>query len=202
MEAILKMKHTDLAILFLMIFICFVVGFDFKMDALRKIQNQSVLNNNIFDTAVSDALRNGLELTNDKVMINEDLVLTQLFEGLNELMRIDITSFPAIIITNYDGFTIWNNSERMEFVYDKYETESKINLIKKAVEDALNSSTAARYNNLIYKISIPYINVNEWYNTISDMGILIVFQGDTFNNDKLFNRYIVSGASFKYVGSK
>lgn len=202
MEVILKMNHTDFAIIFLIIFISLVVGYDFKMNALREMQNQEVLYNNIFDTAVSDALRNGLELTNNKVKINEDLVLSQLFEGLNELMSVNITSFPAIIITNYDGFTIWDNGERQEIVYNDTKPESKINLIKTAVEDALNSSTAAKYNDLKYKISISYNNISEWYNTISDMGFLIIFQGDTFHNDKLFNRYIVSGASFKYVGSK
>lgn len=202
MEVILKMNHTDFAIIFLIIFISFVVGYDFKMNALREMQNQEELYNNIFDTAVRDALRNGLELIENKVKINEDLVLSQLFEGLNELMKIDITSFPAIIITNYDGFTIWDNGVRQKIVYYDTKTESKINLIKTAVEDAMNCSTAAKYHNLKYKISISYNNVSEWYNTISDMGFLIVFQGDTFNNDKLFNRYIVSGASFKYVGSK
>ena len=196
------MKHTDLAILFFVIFLSFITEYDFKMNALCEIQNQGMIYNNIFDTAVSDALRNGLELKNNEIRINEELVTKQLLEGLNELMTIDMTAFPAMIITNDEGFTVWNNGVRSEVIYADSQLETKINAIKKAVEEALNSSTAAKYNKLEYTISIPYCDVNEWYNTISDLGFLVVFQGDTFHNDKLFNRYIVSGASFKYSDSR
>lgn len=193
------MKHTDLSIVFLLIFVCLVIEFDFKMNTLRKIQNQGVLYNNIFDTAVNDSLRNGLELINTTVSINEELVIQQFFEGLNHLMSIDNTSFPVIMITNKEGFTIWDNGVKRECVYGSFTRESKVALIQSQVEKALNSSSTAKYNNLTYRISIPYIDFNEWYNTISDMGLFIIFQGNTFQNNKLYNRFIISGASYKYM---
>lgn len=190
------MKHTDFAIIFILIFMSIVIEFDFKMSALHEIQNQRILYNNIFDTAAIDALRNAVVNENGNAEINEELVIRQFFEGLGELVEIDISSFPVMIITNSKGFAIWDNGIRNEFIYEDPSVETKVNKIRTAVEDALNSSTAALYNGYRYCISIPYVKVSEWYNTISDMGFLVVFQGDTFNNDRMFNRYIISGASF------
>lgn len=196
------MKHTDFALIFMMIFLSIIIEYDFKIKSLHEISNQGIIYNNIFDTAVTDALRNGLKTEGAEPVINEELVMKQLFDGLNELIEIDMSSFPAIIITNSRGFIIWNNGERNELIYEDSTIETKISQIKTAVEDALNSSTAAIYNGFTYTISIPYANANEWYNTISDLGILIVYQGNTYNNDKMFNRYIVSGASFENAESR
>jgi len=110
------MKITDLAIIFILITVPFLLTTKIKRDYLHYASEQKIIYNRILDTAIDDAI--GVYKTDEK--INHKLVKETFFKTLkvnfqmpdNELSTAQLSKYiPAMVSIEKDGFTILAQDE-------------------------------------------------------------------------------------------
>lgn len=190
------MKFTDGAILFLILMLAFVIPLDGRLQLLMHLQMQKTMYNAILDTAVEDSLRNGVVITGKQVSMNHQMIVRQFERSLQELLVTEISSehYPVMMITDGNACYFWENNQEKKIVYPELGTrEDKINLIRTEMEKRLSKGTALQ-------VSIPYVEAEEWYNTVSDMGFLVIYRNDRGMSLALGNGYeqrIAAGAAYR-----
>jgi hypothetical protein len=116
MEVWLKMKITDLAIIFILITIPFLITTKIKRDYLHKASEQSILYNRMLDTAIEDAIS---VYKNDDA-IEPDLAKEIFFKTLsvnfempdNATSRARLSRYvPAMVSIEKDGFSVLAQKE-------------------------------------------------------------------------------------------
>ncbi|BCN32385.1 hypothetical protein [Anaeromicropila herbilytica] len=57
----------------------------------------------------------------------------------------------------------------------------------------------AEHYGITYQFALPYIEKEEWYRTIDDIGLFVVFQGYPYglNTGDVFNQYSYAGARIR-----
>lgn len=183
----LEMKYTDFAILFIALSICFVVPLELRSRLLERMMSQKIIYNNIFDTAVMDALQESYWIDSSEAYIDHEKLIYYLERNIKECLSGFDTNKALILITREDGF-YYRYKAVTEFVQyeDVMNYEDKINLLRDNIEKNIN-----------LMVSIPYIENEEWYNTVAADSILFVYIDDKMSRNKIsfeYDNIYVSGA--------
>lgn len=122
MEEILEMKLSNVGIIFVLVFLCIVVGMDAKEQTLVGITNQKIKLDQQLDNAVDDAMSVLIEMNSkNKIIINHEKSVRLFYKSLesnlgildNKLKRDILRVYiPFVLITTTDGFYI--NYNRIE----------------------------------------------------------------------------------------
>ncbi len=112
------MKITDIAIIFVIITLPFLLLLRIKSENLHSVEYKSILLNKYLDTAVEDATDAMIiRGENDKVAISRDKALNVFFDTLytnlnladNEISKYTLQGYiPVIVLIDYDGFWIYS----------------------------------------------------------------------------------------------
>ncbi|NLK68680.1 MAG: hypothetical protein GX283_05910 [Clostridiaceae bacterium] len=112
------MKITDIAIIFILITLPFLLLFRIKSDNLQSVEFQSIVLNKYIDTAVEDAsIAMVTRGENDKVTISRDKALDAFFDTLytnfnltdNDISQYTLQGYiPVVVLIDYDGFWIYS----------------------------------------------------------------------------------------------
>lgn len=195
------MKGTDFAIVFLMFFIPFAVLFDFRLSMTAGLYQQKIMLNNIFDTAAEDAVYKSFTVEGDNAYIDYSKASKAFIAQAQKVVDVDGDDFPVMLVTHKDGFWIGeeDNTGLSWHPYQKSQNrQEKIEMIREEVERKLNTG-----NDNDVTVSIPVIEAQEWYNTVTDCGMLVIYKQKKSRMKPLGSRYtnyIVSGASVHKKG--
>lgn len=180
------MKGTDYCIVFVLLCLTFVLPFELRLSMLSKLQMQKAVYNNIFDTAAMDALTHSYTRLDS---IDAQKAYLFFFREVRETLMVEEGDFPIVLVTDAAGFQVcaygqWNKVDCIG-----KSREQKIVMLREVLEDALQTT-----------VSIPYIEAEEWYNTIGDNGMLVVYRSQkklcrVFQSD--YENIIVSAAAVR-----
>lgn len=100
-----------------------------------------------------------------------------------------VERFPDLLPSNKEEF----DKERRLIIIDCL-TESMNTYTEK-------HNTIAKQYGIKYQFSLPYIEEEEWYRTVDDISMLVLFQGYPYGNDTLgyYNRMALGGARVRKV---
>lgn len=117
MGEVLKMKITDLAIIFVLITIPFIIVLNYKKTTIEKVFNNKIELNHIIDAAIEDGTsclrsREGNVIDNRYKAVEEcyNTIFSNLNIGEDKILQTEIMSYiPAILIIDNDGIFIVSN---------------------------------------------------------------------------------------------
>lgn len=195
MEAISAMKLTDFANVFIMLMIAAVIQFELQLDMLSCMQYRKILLNNIFDTAAQDSISLSFVVDKNNSYIEHKKAFELFFDEVKRTIDVGEEDFPVMLVTDDEGFWVRHGGEDKWHNYsDASDRLQKTADIRNAVEKILNSFS----DYSAVTISIPMIEAEEWYNTVSDCGILTIYAVNMKKykrSESGFGGYIVSGAA-------
>lgn len=167
-----------------------------KVDGEDKVSEQSAyLNTSEWNTSieisewipfekVTDIYKIQYTLTDYIRVINQET--TEEWEGYYGDM---LVQFPALLPNTKEEF----DKERRLII---------INCITESMNTYIeNHNTIAKHYGINYQFSLPYIEKEEWYRTIDDISMLVLFQGYPYGNETLgyYNRMALGGARVRKV---
>lgn len=77
-----------------------------------------------------------------------------------------------------------------------------INCLTKIMNEYIEKhNKIAKHYGITYQFSLPYIEMEEWYRTVDDISMLVLFQGYPYGNETLgyYNRMALGGARVRKV---
>lgn len=86
--------------------------------------------------------------------------------------------------------------------FDKERRLTIINCLTKAMNEYIEQhNKIANHYGITYQFSLPYIDMEEWYRTVDDISMLVLFQGYPYGNDTLgyYNRMALGGGRIRKV---
>lgn len=124
MEVLFGMKITNLAILFVILIIPFVILLDIKANNLNSLTLKKLEYNKKIDAAVDDGVHNLVELdSNREIVLNKESAIEQFYNTLyanfgmtdDFVKQEELKAFiPVILITDADGFFLSYSQEYKE----------------------------------------------------------------------------------------
>lgn len=136
------------------------------------------------------------------------------FEKTTDTYQIQYTLTDHIRIINQETKEEWEGyygdlleqfSSVLPSTKDEFDKERRliiINCITKSMNTCIeNHNTIAKHYGINYQFSLPYIEKEEWYRTVDDISMLVLFQGYPYGNDTLgyYNRMAFGGARVRKV---
>ena len=110
------MKLSNIGIIFVIVFLCLIVGVDTKEQLLVAITNQKLKIDQQIDNAVDDSISNLVEFdSTDVINLNKESAVEQFYQSLaanmgvleNKIKREFLKVYvPVILVTDLDGFFI------------------------------------------------------------------------------------------------
>lgn len=100
-----------------------------------------------------------------------------------------IKLFPKILPSTHEEF-------------DKERRLVIINCLTKTMNEYIERhNEIAKHYGITYQFSLPYIEMEEWYRTVDDISMLVLFQGYPYGNDTLgyYNRMALGGARIRKI---
>lgn len=86
--------------------------------------------------------------------------------------------------------------------FDKERRLTIINCLTKTMNEYIEKhNKIAKHYGITYQFTLPYIEMEEWYRTVDDISMLVLFQGYPYGNDTLgyYNRMALGGARIRKV---
>lgn len=102
--------------------------------------------------------------------------------------------------TLYPGNEILNDAAR----YDEVRRNTIVNSLIEDMNYYINQhNRIAEHFGISYNFALPYIQQEDWYRTIDDIGMLVIFQGYPYGafTDDVFNQYSFAGARIRKTDS-
>lgn len=136
------------------------------------------------------------------------------FEKTTDTYQIQYTLTDYIRIINQETKEEWEGyygdlleqfSSVLPNTKEEFDKERRliiINCITKSMNTYIeNHNTIAKHYGINYQFSLPYIEKEEWYRTVDDISMLVLFQGYPYGNDTLgyYNRMAFGGARVRKV---
>lgn len=185
------MKYIDFVLIFLFIFICAIIPYDFHLLMLQKLQVKKINYNQIFDTAVQDAIFKCMEISGEHYYINPSNALNSIRGEVGEVINYSKNDSLVVVITDDKGF--WINDEE-DMKWNEYQRNDALSVceLRDAIEAKLNDG-----QNKKYIISLPFMEGDDWYNAIGTPGVFVIYESSWQKKVSLNPRYsnlIVSGA--------
>lgn len=136
------------------------------------------------------------------------------FEDLTDTYQIQYTLTDYISIINiktkeeYEGYygdLVEQFPELLPSNMEEFDKERRLIIIN-CIKDSMNTyiekfNTIAKKYGIKYQFSLPNIEEEEWYRTVDDISMLVLFQGYPYGNDTLgyYNRMALGGARVRKV---
>ncbi|WP_455717366.1 hypothetical protein [Anaerosporobacter sp.] len=136
------------------------------------------------------------------------------FEKITDTYQIQYTLTDYIRVINIDTKEEWEGyyvdlfeqfPGLLPSTQEKFDKERRLIIIN-CITDSMNTyieshNAIANHYGIKYHISLPYIENDEWYRTIDDISMLVLFQGYPYGNDTLgyYNRLALGGARIRKV---
>ena len=84
--------------------------------------------------------------------------------------------------------------------FDKERRLTIINCLTETMNEYIEKhNKIAKHYGITYQFSLPYIEMEEWYRTVDDISMLVLFQGYPYGNETLgyYNRMALGGARIR-----
>lgn len=130
------------------------------------------------------------------------------------LIQYTLTDYIRVInlqtkenIEGYYGDLIALFPEILPGTREEFDKERRLVIIN-CLTETMNSyiekhNRIAKHYGIKYKFSLPNIDMEEWYRTVDDISMLVLFQGYPYGNSTLgyYNRIALGGARVRKVGN-
>jgi hypothetical protein len=136
------------------------------------------------------------------------------FEKITDTYQIQYTLTDYIRVFNritkeeYEGYygdLVGRFPDLLPSTKEEFDKERRLIIIN-CITESMNMyiekhNMIAKQYGLKYQFSLPYIEEEEWYRTVDDISMLVLFQGYPYGNDTLgyYNRMALGGARVRKV---
>lgn len=110
----------------------------------------------------------------------------------NERTAVHLEGYYQDIVEQLPSYFYWLQEE-----FEGKKKDLIIQLIKQCTNDCINNQNQiARKFGITYEFTLPVIEYEEWYRTIQDISMLVLFQGYPYGNGVtgVYNRVAIGGA--------
>ena len=220
MEEVLNMKLTDFAlILVCFAFTLFVIS-NLKYSATRENLWYKTLNNVNMDTVVMDVLEKTIEGVDEDLVpiINKEYLAENFFRFLRLSIDSSASTYgemklrehvPVLLFAQVDGFYIYvyktsiRDGEKVylqewseKYIFQTENQVERISLIRDTLEETINDYIKLKNNGIQYLLSFPYLQEEEWYQTIEGTGLYAFYtSGNTRIDGVDYHYFTFSGST-------